>query len=328
MIVCGDIGGTKTHLALFHPERPTEPVGLATYASRDAAGLGELLAAYLPSAEGRPEAGCFAIAGPVVGGRVETTNLPWIIEDTNLSARLGDAPVFLLNDLEALAYGVGLVPQSQLEVLNPGKSGARGNMAVIAAGSGLGEAGLVWDGSRHLPFASEGGHTDFGPRSERETSLFRHLAARYGHVSYERLVSGPGLVNIFTYLREVDGLPVPPSLEAALAGGDAAAAISAAALAGAPPIAVAALDLFVGIYGAEAGNLALKLKALGGVYVGGGIAPKILPKLRDGTFRAAFVDKGRFGELLAGIPVRVVLDPRSGLYGAARYAAARLGATG
>ena len=327
MILCGDIGGTKTHLALFGADRPAEPVGLATYASRDAADLGELLARYVPSAREPIEAGCFAIAGPVVDGRVETTNLPWVVEARALSARLGGRPVFLLNDLEALAYGTMLMTDAQLAVLNAGTPAPHANVAVIAAGSGLGEAGLVWDGTRHLPFASEGGHADFAPRSPREAALLHHLAGRYGHVSYERVVSGPGLVNILEYLRNVEGLAVPAALAAALAGADPAAAISSAALAGTAPIAVAALDLFAGIYGAEAGNLALKLKALGGVYVGGGIAPKILPKLRDGAFRAAFVDKGRFGELLAAISVRVVLEPRAGLYGAARYAAMQLGAS-
>jgi glucokinase len=218
-----------------------------------------------------------------------------------------------------------VTPESQLEVLNPGRAVAHANAAVIAAGSGLGEAGLVWDGTRHRPFASEGGHTDFAPRSDRELGLLHHLARRYGHVSYERIVSGPGLVEIVGYLRDVERLAVPAALADALGTDDAAAAISAAALAGGTPIATVALDLFVDVYGAEAGNLALKLKALAGVYVGGGIAPKILPKLRDGTFRAAFVDKGRFGALLADVPVRVVLEQRTGLFGAAAYAATRLG---
>jgi glucokinase len=170
-------------------------------------------------------------------------------------------------------------------------------------------------------FASYGGHAYFAPRSERETGLLRHLAGRFGHVSYERVVSGPGLVNVFEYLRDGEGLPVPPELAGAVGGDDAAAAITKAALAGTAPIAVTALDLFVGVYGAEAGNLALKLKALGGVFVGGGIAPKILPKLTDGTFRAAFLDKGRFAGLLADVPVQVVLEERAGLFGAARFGA-------
>ncbi len=327
MLLCGDIGGTKTNLAFFRRDRPTEPIGFASLASRSAPQFADLLDRYPPAGPPEPiEGACFAIAGPVVGARVETTNLPWVIEAAALSTRLGGVPVFLLNDLEALAHGVGLVPEAQLATLNPGRAEPDASIAVIAAGSGLGEAGLVWNGSRHVPLASEGGHTDFGPRSAREIALLRYLADRYGHVSYERLVSGPGLVNIFHYLRDVERLPVTDALAARLADDDPAAAISAAALAGEAPVAVAALDLFVSIYGAEAGNLALKLKALGGVYVGGGIAPKILPKLRDGAFRAAFVDKGRFGDLLAGIPVRVVLEPRTGLFGAARYAAGRLGA--
>jgi glucokinase len=324
VILCGDIGGTKTHLASFAPERPTEPIGLVTYASKSALDLGELVARHaLP---GPVDAACFAIAGPVIGDRVETTNLPWVVEGARLSAQLGGAPVFLLNDLQALGHGVGLMTASQLEDLNPGRTALAGNVAVIAAGSGLGEAGLVSDGRLFHAFASEGGHTEFGPRSEREIALLRYLAGRFGHVSYERIVSGPGLVNVFAFLRDVERMPVPDALAGALAAEDPAAAIAAAALAGAAPIAVAALDLFARIYGAEAGNLALKLMAVGGVFVGGGIAPKILPKLRDGVFLEAFVDKGRFRPLLERIPVRVVLEPRAGLYGAAGYAAARLAA--
>jgi glucokinase len=321
VILCGDIGGTKTNLALFAPDAPTTPVGLVSYASRTAGDLVDLVARYLPTTSAPIDAACFAIAGPVVEGVVETTNLPWVVRAETLSRAIGGAPVFLLNDLEALAYGVSLMTTAELAELNAGRTRPRGNVAVIAAGSGLGEAGLVWTAAGHVPLASEGGHADFAPRSEREVALLRYLTGRFGHVSYERIVSGPGLVHLFDYLRDVEGIAVPPPLATTIATGDPAAAITAAALAGTPPIAVAALDLFTSIYGAEAGNLALKLKALGGVFVGGGIAPKILPKLTDGTFRAAFLDKGRFAELLIDIPVQVVLEQRAGLFGAAHYAA-------
>ncbi len=326
MILCGDIGGTGTRLAHFRRGRPLEPVGLVTYPSRSAADLQALLTTHLATAAHPVEVACFAIAGPIVGGRVETTNLPWVVDAAELGAHLDGVPVLLLNDLEALAHGVGLLSAERLAVLNTGRAVSAANAAVIAAGSGLGEAGLMWDGTRHLPFASEGGHADFAPRSERELALLRHLLGRFDHVSYERLLSGSGLVRIFEFLRDAEGYAVPAPLAAALGASDPAVAISTAALAGTAPIAAAALDLFARIYGAEAGNLALKLKALAGVYVGGGIAPRILAKLADGSFRDAFVAKGRFRALLADIPVHVVLDQHAGLYGAARYADTQLDA--
>jgi len=319
VLLCGDIGGTSTRLALFDPGRPLEPVALATSASGAVQDFDALCATFLAGGA-QIEAACFGIAGPVLGRRVRPTNLPWVVDADALSARLSGAPVFLLNDLEALAYGITVLPADRSAVLNPGRAAPAGNIAVIAAGTGLGEAGLVWDGRRYVSVASEGGHTDFAPRSAREIELLRHLLSRYPHVSYERLVSGPGLVHVLEYLRDVEGSAVPPPLAARLDGPGAAAAITEAALAGTAPIAAAALDLFVAMYGAEAGNFALKLKATGGVWVGGGIAPKILPKLQDGTFRAAFLAKGRFAAFLAEIPVRVVLDERTVLYGAARYA--------
>jgi glucokinase len=324
VILGGDIGGTKSRLALFHADRPLEPFEPATLASADFPALGDLLATVTGRYRERIDAACLGVPGPVVGDRVQATNLPWVIDREALSRRLGGIPVFLLNDLEAFAHGIGLLPPDRLAVLQDGAADAEGNAGVIAAGTGLGEAGLVWDGRRHVPFAAEGGHADFAPRSEREIALLRYLRQRYDHVSYERVVSGPGLVNVVEFLRDVEGQAVPPPLAAAIARRDPAP-VSAAALAGEAPIAGAALDIFVSVYGAEAGNLALKLKATAGIYVGGGIAPQILPKLRDGTFRAAFAAKGRFSTLLAAVPVRVVLDPGTALYGAARHAASRLG---
>jgi glucokinase len=265
-----------------------------------------------------------AIAGPVVGDRVETTNLPWHIDARALGARLGNVPVFLLNDLEALAYGIPSLRDDGVTTLQPVAADPTGTIAVIAAGTGLGEAGLVWDGRRRRTLASEGGHADFAPRTEREIALLRHLLRRWPHVSWERVVSGPGIVNLFEYVRDVERLDVPPALADAMAAGDAAAAITGAGLARTAPIATATLDLFATLYGAEAGNLALKLKALGGVYVGGGIAPKVLEKLRDGTFIEAFRAKGRFRDLLESIPVHVIINPHTALHGAARFATERL----
>jgi glucokinase len=321
MILCADVGGTKTKLALFRPDDLLEAVWLQTYASAEVDDLGTLVEALVARERWTIDAASLGVAGPVIGTRVETTNLPWRIDAQALGASLGGVPVFLLNDLEALAYGIPALPARALVTLNPGQSVDKGAIAVIAAGTGLGQAGLVWDGRRWLALASEGGHADFAPRSDREVALLRYLLRRWDHVSWERLVSGPGLVHILEFLRDVEDEPVPAPLADAIATGDPAAAITAAALAGGVSIATMALDLFVRLYGAEAGNLALKLKAMGGVYVGGGIAPKILPKLVDGAFRDAFLAKGRFRDLLEAIPLRVILDDDTALYGAARYAA-------
>jgi len=328
MILCADIGGTHTKLALIRPDPVIDTVSLETHASADVADLGRLMADFLARSGVGVDAACLGIAGPVIGTTVQTTNLPWRIDATVLSAALGGVPVFLLNDLEALAYAIPTLGDAAVLALNPGVRVEHGTVAIIAAGTGLGEAGLVWNGRRWLALASEGGHADFAPRSEREIALLRHLLGRWEHVSWERVVSGPGLVHIFEFLRDGEGQPVPAELAAAMATGDPAGAIAAAALGGTAPIATAALDLSVLLYGAEAGNLALKLKAMGGLYVGGGIAPKIAPKLRDGTFREAFLAKGRFRALLEQIPVRVVLDDHAALSGSARYAADQVSSGG
>jgi glucokinase len=326
MLLCADIGGTKTKLALFRRDDPRDVVALETYASRDVGDLASTIAGFLGRQPGTVEAACLGVAGPVVGTRVETTNLPWLIDATRLSERLGGAPVFLLNDLEALAHGIPALREDAYVVLNPGRPVPTGTIGVIAAGTGLGEGGLVWDGRRYVALASEGGHADFAARTPRDIELLRYLLTRWPHVSWERVASGPGIVHLFEFLRDVERQDVPATLAAALGAGDPAAAITQAALAGGPPIATATLDWFVELYGAEAGNLALKLKSMGGLYVGGGIAPKILPKLREGGFREAFLAKGRFSGLLSEIPVRVILDEQTVLYGAARYAAAQIAA--
>lgn len=322
VILVGDIGGTKAALALAHADRPLAVEDRTTVASRDHATAAELIGAYADARGGRIEAACLGLPGPVIGDTAKATNLPWTIRRQDISARLGGVPVMLLNDLEAFGWGVGVLPADRFAVLQAGAPDASGNGALIAAGTGLGEAGLFWDGTRHVPFASEGGHADFAPRTPRETRLLEFLAKRHGHVSWERVASGGGLLNLFDFLHEVEGMPVPSVLATALARetSNDPALISQAALAERAPIAVEALDLFARLLGAEAGNLALKLLATGGVYLGGGIAPKILPKLQDGAFVAAFSDKGRFRNLLERIPVRVVLDAATALYGAARYA--------
>jgi glucokinase len=246
------------------------------------------------------------------------------VVDTQAVAReLGLAGVSLINDLEANAYGIAALQPADVVVLKAGAPNASGNAAVIAAGTGLGEAGLYWDGQWHHPFACEGGHCDFAPRNELESDLLAYLRRRYGRASYERVLSGPGLVNIFEFLRDNRLHAVAPSLAEELEAGNPGVTISRHGLAGHHEICVHALDLMVSFYGAEAGNLALKILATGGVWLGGGIAPQILPKLQSPVFLDAFLDKGRMKPLLDRIPIHVILNDKTALLGAARCAARR-----
>jgi len=324
MILAGDIGGTNTRLALV--EAAGERLRLVAYErfrSREHGDFLAVLSRFGPLQAGRLDAAGFGVAGPVVDGRCEATNLPWIVDAGAIARQLDLPRVSLVNDLQAIAHAIPALPATDFGVLNAGVAAA-GSQAVIAAGTGLGEAGLYWDGRRHHPFASEGGHADFAPRTPLEMELLRYLLTRYKRVSYERVVSGPGLRNIYAFLKESGRGEEPGWLRERMAREDPAAVISGAALEERCPLCVQALDLFVSLYGAEAGNLALKVLAVGGVFVAGGIAPKIMPKLADGTFREAFVTKGRLSPLLEATPVRVVLNERAGLLGAARLA--RLGA--
>jgi len=325
MILAGDIGGTHTRLAFVDVANGAlRPASVAVYPSHEYRGLEEIVSKFVSEYKIRPDAGCFGVAGPVLNGRVETPNLPWIVESKHLADKLGLPRVALINDLEANAWGIATLEAKDLVLLNPVKSNPVGNQAVISAGTGLGEAGLYWDGTRHHIFASEGGHADFAPRNELQIELLQYLIARFGHVSYERVVSGPGLVNIFYFLRDTKRATEPAWLSEEMAHGDAAAAISRAASEGRCPLCEQALDLFVSIYGAETGNLSLKVKATGGVYLGGGIAPKILPKLAGPLFMQSFLAKGRMQALLETIPVRVINNDSTALMGAARCAAATL----
>jgi glucokinase len=325
MILAGDIGGTKTNLALFPDGSRGETVATERYASQEHAGLDEIVRAFVAASGAAVDIACFGVAGPVKNGRCETTNLPWIVDAAQLARELDTPSVWVINDLEANAYGLAALAPSDLLELHPGTPGASGNAAIIAAGTGLGEAGLFWDGRMHRPFATEGGHASFAPLDDVDLELLRWLAHRLGHVSWERVVSGPGLVDVYRFLRESGGEPEPAWLADAMRAGDPAAAISGAALEGRDPVCAGALDRFVTHYGAEAGNLALKVMATGGLYVGGGIAPKILPAMRSGTFLRAFTAKGRMRPLLEAMAVRVVLNDRTALLGAARCAALRAG---
>jgi glucokinase len=321
MILAGDIGGTKSNLALFSENNLRAPVVEHTFRSKDYAGLEDVIRAFLAqTASGQVSRACFGIAGPVVGGECRTPNLPWIITTRGLKDSLSIDAVRLINDLEATGYGVALLNDEELVTLNEGSPRSAGNAALIAAGTGLGEATLHWEGTKHGPVASEGGHSDFAPRNAVEIELLQYLLKRFDHVSYERVLSGPGLFNIYSFLQDAGHGQEEPWLTEKLNQGDPSAVVSEAALTHQSELCVRALDMFASIYGAEAGNLALKALAVTGVYVGGGIAPKIIDKLRDGTFMRAFVDKGRLAPLLKTIPVRVILNPQTALYGAARCA--------
>ena len=323
MILAGDIGGTNARLAYFQRQNGhLRMISERVFLSREYSELGEIVSKFLEGAATRPEVACFGIAGPVHNGRVETSNLPWIIEQSRLAKQIQLPATVLINDLEANAWGIGALGAQDLIALNQ-VGPSVGNQAVIAPGTGLGEAGLFWNGSQHQVYACEGGHADFAPQGELQIELLRFLASRYGHVSYERVLSGPGLVNVYEFLRGKGRGDEPAGFAAQLGQGDAAAAISRAALNGTNPLAEEALDLWISVYGAEAGNLALKAMATGGIFLGGGISPKVLPRLTGSQFMRAFLDKGRLRPLLEGIPVQVVTNDKAGLLGAARCAATK-----
>ena len=320
-VLAGDIGGTKTALALFD-RTAGGPVLLREemLPSRDFTSLELAIEKFLGTAP-RPsiEAVCLGVAGPVVDGRCVATNLPWVIDERALTAAIPARRVKLLNDLEVAAHGVFDLPAAELHTLQPGVA-RRGHMVLIAAGTGLGEALIVQDGDRRLVIASEGGHADFAPRDGVEEDLLRFLRQEFGRVSLERILSGPGLFNIYRFLRHSGWSRESAAVAERMRAGDPSAVVTEMALAGRDPMCVRALDIFVSVYGAEAGNLALKAMAVGGVFVGGGIAPRILPRLAGGAFVSAFRDKGRLAAVMEAIPIRAVLNPRAPLLGAARIA--------
>jgi len=319
-ILSGDIGGTKTRLAVLsvrdtrlHLEREQ------TYASRDYDVFEELLGDFLLDAD-IPAKAAFGVAGPVQGRVVQTTNLPWRIDADALKRRFSFGLCTLLNDLEAISNGLSALDTEDFLTLQEGaQTNSAGNAAVIAAGTGLGEAGLFWDGFRYHPFSTEGGHASFSPCDEMEVALLRHLQRRHGHVSWERIVSGPGLSSLHEFLCSHRKMSIPDWLHHEMQQGDSSAAIANAALNGRDDLCIETLDWFVRLYGAEAGNLALKVMSRGGMYLGGGIAPKILPRLQNGAFLKAFCNKGRMRPLLEAMPVKVILNDRVALFGAALH---------
>jgi glucokinase len=324
-VLAGDVGGTKIHLGLYRTaERKLAALRDRIYPTRDFKSLEEVTADFLAGAESI-DAACFGVPGPVIGGLSRPVNVPWSMEERTMARALGVPAARLINDLEATAYGMLYLEEEEIAVLQRGEPPAlRAPIAVIAAGTGLGESALIpIEGGRWRSVATEGGHVDFAPRGRLQVELLEFLEREFDHVSYERVLSGPGLVNVYRFLRSRASDKEPAWLAEELAQAhDAAAVISEAALARRDPRCVAALEMFVAIYGAEAANLTLKFLALGGAYLGGGIAPKILPMLAaaEGGFMRAFLAKGRLAEVLGKIPVRVALNEGAALIGAAHCA--------
>jgi len=327
-LLAGDVGGTKTMLALFAVGAPdataSSPLSLvreASFPSKEHGGLEDILRIFLADDHEPLAAAAFGVAGPIVDQAVRTTNLPWHMTVAGLRASLGGIPVRLLNDLEATALGMLFLPPGSLLTLNAGIARA-GTRAVIAAGTGLGQAFALQDGSRWIPVATEGGHSDFAPRDALEIDLLRFLQRQFPRVSYERVISGPGLLNIFDFLVQERGLSVASDVRERLRGADPSAVIGELGVTGGCPTCVEAVERWISLYGAQAGNLALTVMATGGVYVGGGIVTKLVPKMTTGTFMRAFTAKGRYAPLLADIPVTLILEPKTALNGAARAALA------
>jgi len=330
-VLAGDIGGTKTLLAICEVGAPAEPASAPTievlassrYDSRKYPGLGSMCRAFAAElARPMPDFAGFGVAGPVANGRSHTTNLPWVLDEQDLARTLGIDTVRLANDFHALAVGIQAVGQADLVMLNEGVRVASGPCALIGAGTGLGEAVIVPGPSgRYTVIASEGGHADFAPRDEHEIGILRFLLQRYQHVSWERVLSGDGIVNLAEALSHLSGLPLPDAVVQAIRADRAGAPAVITSAAQTDPLCRRVMRTFASMYGAEAGNLALRTLATGGVFVAGGIAPKILPFLSDGAFRDGFLGKGRMRHLLEAMPVAVVLQPNTAVYGAALLAA-------
>jgi glucokinase len=322
MFLAGDVGGTKTNLGVYaYTDGVLQVQKAASFSSRDHLTLAEIIRAFT-GIDSAIRHACFGVAGPVKDGRVQVTNLPWVVDAAALQAELGYHQVNLLNDLEANAYGIATLRHDELVALNPEADTTQiGNRALIAAGTGLGEAGLMWDGVVHRPFSSEGGHSSFAPNDVIGDELLSFLRQERGHVSWERVLSGMGMANLYRFFRQRSGQPEPAWLTEQLAAGDLGAIVSQAGMAGVDPVCVDTVDCFIRNYGAEAGNLALKMLALGGVYIGGGIAPKMMAKMCSPLFLDAFYHKGRLSPLLRATPVYVIMNDKTALQGAAWFAA-------
>jgi glucokinase len=321
MILAGEIGATGTRLAAFEKEGSRlQLVVEKTYMSQEHSSLSEIIAAFIKAEGIAAHSACFGVAGPVRRGRSKISNLPWVIDSRDLAKQLKLDSVGMINDLEAYAYGIDGLDSKDFVTLNAGSEDAEGNRAVISARTGLGVAGLYWDGFRHHPFACEGGHSDFAPRNALEMELLAYLQKKYGRISYERLLSGPGIKNIYDFLRDAHKADEPQWLKDQIAAAqDPPAVISQLAQEGKAAICDQTLSIFVSIYGAETGNCALNFLSTGGIFIGGSVAAKNVSKMKDPIFMKSFLDKGRMVDLLKEIPVTIVLNDDSGIIGAARY---------
>jgi glucokinase len=321
MILAGEIGATGTRLAAFEKEGSRlQLVVEKTYASQEHSSLSEIIAAFIKAEGIAAHSACFGVAGPVRRGRSKISNLPWMIDSRDLARQLKLDSVGMINDLEAYAYGIDGLDSKDFVTLNEGSGDAEGNRAVISARTGLGVAGMYWDGYRHHPFACEGGHSDFAPRNALEMELLAYLQKKYGRISYERLLSGPGIKNIYDFLRDAHKADEPQWLKDQIAAAqDPPAVISQLAQEGKAAICDQTLSIFVSIYGAETGNCALNFLSTGGIFIGGSVAAKNVSRMKDPIFMESFLDKGRMVNLLKEIPVTIVLNDDSGIIGAARY---------
>jgi glucokinase len=321
MILAGEIGATGTRLAAFEKEGSRlQLVVEKTYMSQEHSSLSEIIAAFIKAEGIAAHSACFGVAGPVRRGRSKISNLPWVIDSRDLAKQLKLDSVGMINDLEAYAYGIDGLDSKDFVTLNEGSEDAEGNRAVISARTGLGVAGMYWDGYRHHPFACEGGHSDFAPRNALEMELLAYLQKKYGRISYERLLSGPGIKNIYDFLRDAHKADEPQWLKDQIAAApDPPAVISQLAHEGKAALCAQTLSIFVSIYGAETGNCALNFLSTGGIFIGGSVAAKNVSKMKDPIFMESFLDKGRMVDLLKEIPVTIVLNDDSGIIGAARY---------
>jgi glucokinase len=331
MILAGDVGGTKVHLALYDfANGRLNPIRDQKFPAHEFATLDDVVQKFL-SGDGTDAArrkdilaACFGCPGPVRDGRLKLTNLPWVLDTRDLVKSLGIPHISLINDLEANGYGIPELAPESIFTLHEGDLEATGHAGLMAAGTGLGEALLIWDGQKHRPIPSEGGHADFAARSKREIALLEYLRSTLnGRVSWERVVSGIGIKNIYAFLRDVEKINEPSWLHDRMMAEDPNAVIGQCAEDGSSSLCFETMKIFTGAYGAEAGNIALQVLATGGMYLGGGIAPKILKTLKNGTFTQAFIDKGRLSPLVESVPVRVILDDTCALLGAAAFAEAR-----
>lgn len=319
LYLAGDIGGTKTRLALFPVQSfPDEPLEKQTFFSQDYASLKDIVQTFLSHRAHQLRGASIGVAGPIIAGQARVTNLNWVVDSNKLSRMLGGIQVTLINDLHAIAAAIPHLRPDERELLIPGKPAAHGAIGIIAPGTGLGEGFLVWDGERYRPYPSEGGHTSFGPETPLQLELLNFMDPIFGHVSYERVCSGMGIANLYQFLREGKNMDVPDWLVAELQEiEDPTPIIARAALENRSEICSKTMELFVSILGSEAGNLALKVLATGGIYLGGGIPRRIMPLLRRELFRSAFTNKGRFAKMLCDVPVYVITHPQAGVFGAA-----------